>query len=361
MFIRTSILTVLICAGPIAAESARLLGLADRSGSQSRPAEQPRPARAEPDEARPLQWLLQAQNKEGGWGTEANTPADVATTSLSGIALLRLGHTPSSGEYREPTRKALMFVVRAVERAPGANQFIEPEGTQPQRKLGRGIDTFLAAQFLGEAIKLMPMGEDRRRASAALELCVSKIHAAQRQDGSFSKDGWAPVLSSAFAANGLYAAKDVGARVAPESLKMSEQYMMKGYDPAKKKFRTEDSAGIALYQAAGALGMASRSGSLNSAPAVAAREHLADEAFIRGFGSYGGEEHVSYMLSTEAFAKAGGQDWTKWSKSIRARLAAIQRENGTWRGDHCITSTSFCTAASLITLAIRPPKVQSQM
>lgn len=26
-------------------------------------------------------------------------------------------------------------------------------------------------------------------------------------------------------------------------------------------------------------------------------------------------------------------------KDIRARLATIQRENGTWRGDHCITST----------------------
>ena len=35
-------------------------------------------------------------------------------------------------------------------------------------------------------------------------------------------------------------------------------------------------------------------------------------------------------------------------------LAAIQREDGTWRGDHCITSTTFCTAASLITLAVAP-------
>src|SRR5215471_20515028 len=100
--------------------------------------------------------------------------------------------------------------------------------------------------------------------------------------------------------------------------------------------------------------MAARAGTMKEAPAVAAREHLADEAFVRGFGTYGGEEHVSYMLSTEAFAKTGGAEWDKWSKSIRARLAAIQREDGTWRGDHCITSTSFCTAASLITLAFRP-------
>jgi hypothetical protein len=75
---------------------------------------------------------------------------------------------------------------------------------------------------------------------------------------------------------------------------------------------------------------------------------------MRGFGSYGGEEHVSYMLTAEAKATLGGDEWVAFRKSIHARLAAIQRENGTWRGDHCITSTAFCTAASLITLATEP-------
>ncbi len=319
------------------------------------------PAKIDPDVARPLRWLVGAQNEAGGWGSQVNGSADVATTSLSGIALLRLGHTPSAGEHREAARKALRFVIGAVERAPRPDEFIEPPGTLPQRKLGRGIDTFLAAQFLGEAIQSMPVGGDRRRAEAALQLCVAKIQAAQRKDGSFSQDGWAPVLSSAFAANGLYAAKDVGVPVAPEALARSDEYMMKGYDAKAKKFRTEDSAGVALYRAAGTLGTASRAGKLRAPQAVAAREHLADEAFVRGFGSYGGEEHVSYMLSTEAFAKAGGEDWFKWSKSIRGRLAQIQREDGTWRGDHCITSTSFCTAASLITLAIRPAAMPRPM
>ena len=162
------------------------------------------------------------------------------------------------------------------------------------------------------------------------------------------------MLSSAFAANGLYVAKDVGAKVAPKSLARSEEYMMRGYDKERRVFRTDDAAGVALYQAAGSLDAAARTGRLAEAPAQAARAHLADEAFVRGFGSYGGEEHVSYLLSTEAFARSGGEEWAKWSKSIRSRLAGIQREDGTWRGDHCITGTSFCTAASLITLAIRP-------
>ena len=327
------------------------------SGAPARrpnPPPQEQPPRSEPDLTRPLRWLLRAQGEDGGWGTEAGSPADVATTSLSGIALLRLARQGQAESLAEPTRRALLYVVRAVERAPAPDAYIQPEGTQPQRKLGRGIDTFLAAQFLGEAIPGMPAGNDRERARTALDRVVAKIQLLQKDDGSFAKDGWAPVLSSAFAARGLYVAKDAGAAVASKSLAKSEEYMLRGYDKEKKAFRTDDAAGVALYQAAGSLDAAARSGRMAEAPAQAARAHLEDEAFVRGFGSYGGEEHVSYLLSTEAFAKSGGEDWTKWSKSIRTRLANIQREDGTWRGDHCITSTSFCTAASLITLAIRP-------
>jgi len=333
------------------------LAVVSSSGAPARrpgpPPQEQQQARTEPDLARPLRWLLDAQGSDGGWGQEAGAPADVATTSISGIALLRLGKQ-GQDELAAPTHRALLYVIRAVERAPAPDAYIQPEGTQPQRKLGRGIDTFLAAQFLGEALPGMPAGNDRERTRAALDRCVAKIQALQRDDGSFAKDGWAPVLSSAFAARSLYVAKDAGATVAAKSLAASDEYMLRGYDKEKKAFRTDDAAGVALYQAAGSLDAAARGGKMAEAPAQAARAHLEDEAFVRGFGSYGGEEHVSYLLSTEAFAKAGGDEWGKWSKSIRARLANIQRADGTWRGDHCITSTSFCTAASLITLAIRP-------
>src|SRR5437868_123308 len=37
---------------------------------------------------------------------------------------------------------------------------------------------------------------------------------------------------------------------------------------------------------------------------------LSNESVLRGFGSYGGEEHVSYMLTAEAKAALGGSEWT---------------------------------------------------
>src|SRR2546427_100991 len=217
--------------------------------------------------------MITGQNSDGSWGAEVHSQSpDVATTSIAGIALLRMGHTGSRGEFQANTRRAVEYVMGAVERAPADQIAVQDPGTLPQRKLGRNIDTYVAAQFLSEALPTLPSGL-RGRAEAALANCVRRIERAQTADGSFAKDGWAPQLSN--------------------------------------------------------------------------------ERLLRGFGTYGGEEHVSYMLVAEAKATAPADEFAAWNKQMRARLAQIQREDGTWRGDHCITSTTFCTAASLITLAVR--------
>jgi hypothetical protein len=303
---------------------------------------------------RPMRWLLDAQNADGGWGAESKTAPDVATTAVTVIALLRHGHTLSSGAHRDATRRGVEFIVRSVERVPKDELALQREGTQPQAKLGRYIDTFLAAQALGEVLPSAKNPEERARLHGVLDKVVQKVQALQRRDGSFEGQGWAPVLSSAFANGGLYAARQAGSSaVRADALASSDRYMKSQYDERSQKFRTEAGAGVALYSAASTLGAAAREGKVHEAPAQAARQLMKDESFVRGFGTYGGEEHVSYMMTSEALAKVGGEEWRAWDASIRTRLASIQREDGTWRGDHCITSTTFCTAASLITLAIQ--------
>jgi len=194
---------------------------------------------------------------------------------------------------------------------------------------------------------------------------VAVLVKAQAKDGSYSRDGWAPLLASAFANNGLYAAQRAGARVDKDVLAKGQAGLVNKYDDKTKSFGVADAAGVELYSVAASVMAAAQ---VAQADAVASPEvkkraeearkagnvQLSNERVLRGFGSYGGEEHVSYMLTAEAKAVLGGAEWAEFHKNIRARLAAIQRENGTWRGDHCITSTTFCTAASLITLAIQP-------
>jgi hypothetical protein len=333
--------------------------------------DQPSASRKDPDVERPLLWLIGAQNVDGSWGETAHsTNPDVATTAISGIALIRLGHTASRGEYQDSTRRAIQFVAAAVERTPASEIAVNAPGTLPQRKLGRNIDTFLAAQFLAEALPTLPRGTLQSRAREALAACARRIERVQMADGSYAKDGWAPLLASAFASNGLSAAQRAGVKVSESTLQKGLQNLVGKYDSKTGKFSTSDAAGVQLYSVA-ASGMAAAQLE-RSAPAnpstreekdrldravetrKAASAELSNDRVLRGFGSYGGEEHVSYMLTAEAKAALGGDEWAEFNKGMRARLAAIQREDGTWRGDHCITSTTFCTAASLITLAIRP-------
>ena len=320
---------------------------------------------AEPDMRRPLDWLIAAQNDDGSWGDGAkDAHPDVATTALAGLALVRLGHTGSRGEHQEQTRRAVAYVASAVERAPQDEIAINPPGTLPQRKLGRNIDTFVAAQFLAEVLPTL-RGPLQARAERALGSVVTRIERAQAKDGSYSRDGWAPLLASAFANNGLYAAQRAGAPVDKDVLAKGQAGLVDKYDDKTKSFAVGDAAGVQLYSVAASV-MAAAQVAQSDAPASSDLKRRAEEAqkagsaqlsnenVLRGYGSYGGEEHVSYMLTAEAKAALGGAGWAGFRKDIRARLAAIQRENGTWRGDHCITSTTFCTAASLITLAVRP-------
>jgi Prenyltransferase and squalene oxidase repeat len=330
--------------------------------------EQEQVQRDSPDLERPLQWLLAAQNEDGSWGAELRSQSpDVATTAIAGIALLRMSHAGSQGELQARARRAVDYVVSAVRRAPADQIAVQEPGTLPQRKLGRNVDTYLAAQFLAEALPTLPRAE-RGPAEAALADCVRRIERAQGPDGSFSKDGWAPLLSSAFAASGLHAAALAGAKVDEKKLARADANLMGKYDDRTKTFDNRESAGVDLYSAAASVVAAARVQAAPPASPEGARDmkvkaeavtkgvggQLSSERLMRGFGSYGGEEHVSYMMTAEAKAAVGGSAFAEWNKEMRRRLAQIQREDGTWRGDHCITSTTFCTAASLVTLVTRP-------
>jgi hypothetical protein len=66
---------------------------------------------------------------------------------------------------------------------------------------------------------------------------------------------------------------------------------------------------------------------------------------LSGFGNNGGEEFLSYMLTSESLVLQGGDAWPKWKQKMHTRMAKIQIANGSWTGHHCITSPVFCTAA----------------
>lgn len=350
--------------------------------------------------AKSIDWLVQAQLASGGWGAGTHDRQDItdphavqtdpATTAVAGMALIRVGNTLETGAQHINLQKALNYLLKAVQETPEkAINITTQHGTQPQSKLGENIDVALTSQFFSRVLPLTEKQSDReKQVLAALEKCVLIIENSQQQDGSWSVSGWAPVLNSAMACNALELADLNGVAVDSNSIKRAQQYQ-RGNITAGGSARTDRSAGVALYslsssqrnnvklskKAEGVLGapmaqqknksvaelrkdMEDKGVAGDEAQALseavvtynAVSDQMEREDVLSGFGNNGGEEFLSYMMTSESYVQAGDEKWEKWYAKMSGLFGQIQNSNGSWSGHHCITSPVFCTAAVILTL-----------
>ena len=351
-----------------------------------------------------LVWIAQAQAGNGGWGAGSHTAQDIrdphavqtdpATTALVAMSLLRNGNSISKGNYSENLKKALEYLLKAVENTPEQERFItQLTNTQPQIKLGRNIDAILTSQFFTNLLHYMKEENAmKQRVQKALNKCVTKIQMSQATDGSWKDGGWAPVLQSTLASNALETAKDAGAKVDDKALTQSRNYLKSNYDVKTNAAVTGDAAGVLLYSISGSargsardaqlaevtIEKAKQSGKLDKDAKVtrenlekagmskteaevvvtgyavrnAAAKRAQDEDMLRGFGNNGGEEFVSFLMTGESLIISGDNSWKSWFEKTTGRLMQIQQNDGSWQGHHCITSPVFCTATCLLILSI---------
>lgn len=346
-----------------------------------------------------VQWLIDAQSPNGGWGAGSHAyqnvrdphmvQTDPATTSFAAMALLKAGGALKENPYRQHIMKALDRILQEVEARPGNGRITSLDGTQPQRKLGINIDASMALQFLTEIGDQLADENIKRKADAAAKVCIDLIQQSQNTNGGWAGGGWAPVLQSAMANNALEKAQtkyDVDVKVMESSRKYQADNM------SGENVRSDDAAGVPLYAAASAQRATSveakeaaevlpaaflSNGSLSETMVVkelqatgmqrdkaerlaksyvvnqASTKALQDEKIWAGFGNNGGEEYLSYLLTSESLAQQGQDEWTKWIQSIEPKFKQAQNQNGSWSGHHCITSPVFCTAAIIQTLNVR--------
>jgi len=362
-----------------------------------------------------IEWLAEAQFGNGGWGAGQGSAqqirdpkavqTDPATTAFSAMALLRSGNTLKKGTYSKNIQKATEFLLLAVENAKEEDMTITNlRSTQPQNKLGQNIDVSITLQFLA---KILPEAKhDKKlenRINAAMDKCIDKLEGAQMADGSWNTAGWAPVLNSAMANNALEYSNAVGREVKKEILDKSQGYQAGNYDDESGGISSGKAAGVQLY-AYSATQRATAQDALEveeyikirtaepkpddaPPPPVMSVEEIPDEevtyeylkdsfsevkarklaksytankaatkslqndAVLSGFGNNGGEEYLSYAMTSESLVASGDEKgWDEWHTKMQNRLAAVQNPNGSWSGHHCITSPVFCTAAVVMTL-----------
>ncbi len=351
-----------------------------------------------------LDWLAKAQHESGGWGSGAHSSqnirnphmvqTDPASTAFSAMALLRSGSSPITGKYKEHLRKAIAYLVTIVDAAdPQGPSITSLKGTQLQTKLGQFIDTSMTLQFLSRILPGLPQSDPlHAEVDKALDKCLVKLQNSQLQNGSWGGGTWAGVLQSSAGCSALEWAVAAGKSVDGEVLQRAREHQKGNFNEETGRSSATDSAGIELYafassqrasaSEAGAARQliedAKRDGTLPQSAVcneenlvalgldkskaqrlsraftqnMAQIERLDSEQLLSGFGNNGGEEFLSYMLTSESLVLQGGNAWPKWKQKMHTRMAKIQIDNGSWTGHHCITSPVFCTAAVIQCLTV---------
>jgi hypothetical protein len=360
-----------------------------------------------------VEWLVSVQGADGGWGQDGGETSyvragenletsgnDVANTAVATQALLRLGHTPTAGKYREAARRGVDFILRQIEASPPEGLAITSiTGTQIQRKLGPYIDTFLTSMLLAEIDGEMGDAKSNQRVRLALEKCVRKIEQNQQHDGSWNiSGGWAPILGTSMASRSLFLADKKGVEVEPTVMAKVDEYTKDSVQFSAGGFRSGPvdargfggaagvaggtgggvgarvgtvaetiavdasrsaglaaAAGVPLYQGAQVLEQLSRTEKdreNNAAEITAVTRQLANDSFTSGFGSMGGEEFFSYLNISDSLHRSGGEAWNTWNSGMKAKLVKLQNQEGSWAGHHCITGRVAVTSAAVLTLLV---------
>ena len=325
-------------------------------------------------------WLASVQGADGGWGQDGGEASsarpgerlessgnDVANTAVAALALLQ------AGRQDEPqVERALAFILQRIEASPADGLAItDRQGTQIQRKLGPCIDTFLSSMLLAQIDGRASTPALNARVRKALQKTVAKIEKHQQSDGSWNlAGGWAPVLGTSMASRSLFEAQKKGVAVDPEVLKRAETYTVSALSAPPPPGRGAgvgmaggvaasaapvEAAGVALYQNAQALEQLSRTAAdrvQNAKQISAIQGQLGDAAFVRGYGSMGGEELFSYLNISDSMKRVGGDAWPKWHADITQKILGVQNTDGSWVGHHCITGRVAMTSAAMLNLTV---------
>jgi len=386
---------------------------AEKPAEATKPADLPPPKPLADPVKNGLAWLAKAQNFDGGWGqgggwrtnlqgnasngrvegANVPDPSDIGNTAIVLQAFLRAGIKLDTGEHSQVAAKAAAFILTQLEADNEDSLFVtKVRDTQLQSKIGRYVDTFLAAQILSDLKGRFPNASDEERRTKLLDKVVAKIQKHQKEDGAFAGNGgWAATLSQGICSRALNTAWAAGAKVDLAALEKDHLQNATGLDRATGAVAAGGAvgdAGVEIYRYASKLGgmtsfnlnNAGRRVDLEKAAQAPAStpeqkqqaeqeiakidkadadqkvllkqvsERAGEKGFVSGFGNNGGEEFISYMNIGEALRNKGGDEWTKWDTSMTKTLHDAQNADGSWAGHHCITGRTFCTASALMVL-----------
>ena len=293
---------------------------------------------------RGVEFLLKTLNRDGSCGVDVGQAGDIGCSCMVGLALQSMGNTPIEGPYATQLKQIRSYIIGQTQKMP-SDDITTATGTQLQRKIGRHAHSFFAALFLSQ---IVGEGSNVGPSETALRRVVAAIVKAQQSNGDWGGSSWAPTLGTVMGWVSLRASDFAGIKVGGAPEKTAEHLIKKMKSSTQNRGWMHE-----LYKNA--------TGIRVLYAMQREKEQVAQEAFKKvlklvndrnspSFTQAGGEEYLAFHLITETMLQKGGEDWKRWYPVVRDKIIKVQNRDGSWTGHHCITSRTFCTAASILVL-----------
>lgn len=269
-----------------------------------------------------LSYLAGRQNEDGSFGT-GGYARNVAVCGLCGMAFLAQGSLPGRGKFGSIVNRCLDFILASA----GDSGLINvPENTDRGPMYGHGFATL----FLAEAYGTSSNRSVREKLSRAVQLIVNSQNA---------EGGWryeprredADISVTVCQVMALRAAKNAGLHVPTETIERAVTYIKRcqnadgGFSymlaqPGESRFPRSAAAVVALYSA----------GIYDSDEVRRGLAYLKQQAPQAASPVEQSYFLYAHYYAVQAMWHAGGDDWLKWYPTIRDRLLARQRPDGSW-------------------------------
>jgi len=309
-----------------------------------------------------VKWLLKAQNRDGSWGLDANTPGDITCTALAGMALMECGTTERDGdpEKVKALRGAVKYILKAARNNRGDIE--KAETTLIQGKLGRRVHNFFAVIFLTQlyGMRSPGVGSDSGDGNADLREIIYRlsdvIAKSQESDGSWHKDTWGSLKATGMAWMALRSAASTSVPIQNAAVDKTVKFIRQQYNTRTKLY---DCGGKlqsyqALYATATCVRVMEGMGDGNTKECQDAADTFIQSCksgdWGRIFLTIEGEDYLSAVVMTHALIHRDDNRWQTWFGYIREALMKRQNADGSWVTTACITGRTFATACAALTL-----------
>jgi hypothetical protein len=299
---------------------------------------------------RGLAYLAGSQQRDGSWG-ERQYDANVAITSLAGLAFMSGGYQPGRGPYGKVVTRALEYVLgRETSQPPGFLYYAGGNTHGPMYSHGFGT------LFLAEAHGMVTDRDLRRRVRDTLGRAVKVIIDSQNREG-----GWRyqPVRDQADISvticqiMALRAARNAGVDV-PKSVADQCIEYVKACQTPDGGFRYLKQFGGPEFARSAAGVVALYSAGLYQDPAIERGLKYLMQFKPSGQPARGREYLLHYYYghyyAAQAMWVAGGRYWAEWFPAIRDELVARIAGDGSW-SDPTI-GKDYATAMACIVLQV---------